>query len=170
MEGVYANAALSMLCNSCFGCHTTAMPHLLSFMQEYVNELAQSLVDVDKNPQDVIPAEKIKRLCNEAVSMGRLILFEIASALMLAGISSLGLDILCGQLFVEPAKEIIMIIGIVLTVAVLEQHACKLRFTKIWQRWLLSRHQDLFCCADYSVHESGHQQPSRDQIFCSLSA
>lgn len=38
-------------------------------MQEYVNELAQSLVDVDKNPQDVVATEKIKRLCNEAVSM-----------------------------------------------------------------------------------------------------
>lgn len=37
-------------------------------MQEYVNELAQGLVDVDKNPQDVVAAEKIKRLCNESVS------------------------------------------------------------------------------------------------------
>ena len=36
-------------------------------MQEYVNELAQGLVDVDKNPQDVVAAEKIKRLCNESV-------------------------------------------------------------------------------------------------------
>lgn len=38
-------------------------------MQEYVNELAQGLVDVDKNFQDVVAAEKIKRLCNESVSL-----------------------------------------------------------------------------------------------------
>ena len=40
------------------------MPMLV---QEYVNELAQCLVDIDKSPQDVVSAEKIKRLCNEAV-------------------------------------------------------------------------------------------------------
>ena len=37
-------------------------------LQEYVTELAGSLVETDKNPQDVISAEKIKRLVNEAVS------------------------------------------------------------------------------------------------------
>ena len=38
-------------------------------VQEYVNELAQGLVDVDKNPQVIAASEKIKRLCNEAVSL-----------------------------------------------------------------------------------------------------
>ncbi len=51
---------------------STGVSALLTFyvdgMQEYVNELAQGLVDVDKNPQDVVAAEKIKRLCNESVS------------------------------------------------------------------------------------------------------
>lgn len=47
------------------------MPMLV---QEYVNELAQSLVDTDKSPQDVVSAEKIKRLCNEAVRQGYLVL------------------------------------------------------------------------------------------------
>ena len=37
-------------------------------MQEYVNELAQALVDTDKNSQDAVAGEKIKRLVNEAVS------------------------------------------------------------------------------------------------------
>ncbi len=52
---------------------STGASALLTFyvdgMQEYVNELAQGLVDVDKNPQDVVAAEKIKRLCNESVSV-----------------------------------------------------------------------------------------------------
>lgn len=39
---------------------------MVSIWKEYVNELAQGLVDVDKNPQDVVAAEKIKRLCNES--------------------------------------------------------------------------------------------------------
>lgn len=39
---------------------------MVSIWKEYVNELAQSLVDVDKNSQDVMAADKIKRLCNEA--------------------------------------------------------------------------------------------------------
>ena len=47
------------------------MPMLV---QEYVNELAQSLVDIDKSPQDVVSAEKIKRLCNEAVREDHLVL------------------------------------------------------------------------------------------------
>lgn len=47
------------------------MPMLV---QEYVNELAQSLVDIDKSPQDVVSAEKIKRLCNEAVRHDHLVI------------------------------------------------------------------------------------------------
>ncbi|KAL3143404.1 hypothetical protein ABBQ38_002227 [Trebouxia sp. C0009 RCD-2024] len=39
---------------------------MVSIWKEYVNELAQSLVDIDKSPQDVVAAEKIRRLCNEA--------------------------------------------------------------------------------------------------------
>ena len=34
-----------------------------------MNELAQALVDTDKNSQDVVAAEKIKRLVNEAVGI-----------------------------------------------------------------------------------------------------
>lgn len=39
---------------------------MVNIWKEYVNELAQSLIDIDKNPQDVVAADKIKRLCNEA--------------------------------------------------------------------------------------------------------
>ena len=57
----------SLPCNAA-ACSVIQQPHRFAcVMQEYVNELAQSLVDVDKNSQDVIAAEKIKRLCNEAV-------------------------------------------------------------------------------------------------------
>ena len=50
-------------------CNAVALyAHMFICLQEYVNELAQSLIDIDKNPQDVVAADKIKRLCNEAVS------------------------------------------------------------------------------------------------------
>lgn len=44
-------------------------PTTLCVAQEYVNELAGALVEIDKNSQDAVAAEKIKRLVNEAVSM-----------------------------------------------------------------------------------------------------
>lgn len=53
-------------------------------MQEYVQELAQSLIDIDKNPQDVVAADKIKRLCNEAVSSAVTSLFLCGSSLLIA--------------------------------------------------------------------------------------
>lgn len=49
-------------------CNSLSDSHLHACVQEYVTELAGSLVETDKNPQDVVSAEKIKRLVNEAVS------------------------------------------------------------------------------------------------------
>ena len=57
------------------------MSHSLPIVvQEYVNELAQSLVDIDKGPQDVIAAEKIKRLCNEAVCQNCLVVIVLSDS------------------------------------------------------------------------------------------
>lgn len=57
------------------------MSHSLPIVvQEYVNELAQSLVDIDKGPQDVIAAEKIKRLCNEAVCQNCLVVTVLSDS------------------------------------------------------------------------------------------